>query len=66
MSWLVYNGLRSVLGVVHAAMVNMMVMMMVDVLLVFAGKGVDFGFCREFDVSIRICVKIYRGVLPRV
>ena len=47
---MVYNGLRSVLGVVHAAMVNMMVMMMVDVLLVFAGKGVDFGFRRKFVI----------------
>ena len=63
---MVYNGLRSVLGVVHAAMVNMMVMVMVDHPLVHAGEDVDFRFRCEFDVGVRICVKIYRGVLPRV
>ena len=66
MNWLVYSGLRSISSVVHAAMVNMVVMVMVNHLLVLAGAGVDFSFRRKFDVSIRICVKIYRGVLPRV
>ena len=66
MSWLVYSGLRSTSSIVHAAMVNVVVMVMVDHLLVLAGMGVDFRFRRKFDVSIRICVKIYRGVLPRV